>query len=86
VAASVGFDGDSTQDVQIAVHETVTNAIVHGNGPDGSRRIGLEVPAGLAGRTSKAGAGRWPMPTTATRRHLGSGRCDTNLGTGEPNR
>jgi serine/threonine-protein kinase RsbW len=50
VAASAGFDADSAQDVQIAVHEAVTNAIVHGNGRDESRRVRVQVavsPAGL---------------------------------------
>ena len=60
VAASAGFDADSTQDVQIAVHEAVTNAIVHGNGLDESRRVRLQVavsPAGLEVRVQDQGRG-----------------------------
>jgi serine/threonine-protein kinase RsbW len=60
VAASAGFDADSTQDVQIAVHEAVINAIVHGNGRDESRRVRLQVavsPAGLEVRVQDQGRG-----------------------------
>ncbi len=60
VAAAAGFDADSTQDVQIAVREAVTNAIVHGNGRDESRRVLLEValsPAGLEVRVQDQGRG-----------------------------
>jgi serine/threonine-protein kinase RsbW len=63
VAASAGFDADSTQDVQIAVREAVTNAIVHGNGRDESRRVRLEVavsPAGLEIRVQDQGRGFGP--------------------------
>ncbi len=49
VAASAGFDADSTQDVQIAVREAVTNAIVHGNGRNESRRVRLQVAVSSAG-------------------------------------
>lgn len=59
-AASAGFDADSIQDVQIAVHEAVTNAIVHGNGLDESRRVRLQVavsPAGLEVRVQDQGRG-----------------------------
>jgi len=48
VAASAGFDADSTQDVQIAVREAVTNAIVHGNGKDESRRVRLQIAVSSA--------------------------------------
>jgi serine/threonine-protein kinase RsbW len=60
VAASAGFDADSTQDVQIAVREAITNAIVHGNGRDESRRVRLQVavsPAGLEVRVQDQGRG-----------------------------
>lgn len=59
-AASAGLDADSTQDVQIAVREAVTNAIVHGNGRDQSRRVQLQVavsPAGLEVRVQDQGRG-----------------------------
>jgi serine/threonine-protein kinase RsbW len=59
-AASAGLDADSTQDVQIAVREAVTNAIVHGNGRDESRRVRLQVaasPAGLEVRVQDQGRG-----------------------------
>jgi serine/threonine-protein kinase RsbW len=60
VAASAGFDADSTQDVQIAVREAVTNAVVHGNGRDESRRVRLQIavsPAGLEVRVQDQGRG-----------------------------
>jgi serine/threonine-protein kinase RsbW len=60
VAASAGFDRDSTQDVQIAVREAVTNAVVHGNGRDESRHVRLQValsPAGLEVRVQDQGRG-----------------------------
>ena len=59
-AASAGFDADATEDVQIAVHEAVTNAIVHGNGLDESRWVRLQVaasPAGLEVRVQDQGRG-----------------------------
>ncbi len=43
VATSAGFDQDSALDIQIAVHDAVLNAVVHGNGQDESRRVRLEV-------------------------------------------
>ena len=49
VAFSAGFDADSTQDVQIAVRKAVTNAVVHGNGRDESRRVRLQVAVSSAG-------------------------------------
>jgi serine/threonine-protein kinase RsbW len=60
VAASAGFDADSTQDVQIAVREAVTNAIVHGNDNDESRRVRLQIaasPAALEVRVQDQGRG-----------------------------
>ncbi len=60
VAASAGLDADSTQDVQIAIREAVTNAIVHGNRRDESRRVRLQVevsPAGLEVRVQDQGRG-----------------------------
>jgi serine/threonine-protein kinase RsbW len=60
VARSAGFDRHSVQDVELAVHEAVINAIVHGNRGDESRRIRLEVavgPAGLEVRVQDQGRG-----------------------------
>jgi serine/threonine-protein kinase RsbW len=60
VAAFAGLDPESTRDVQIAVHEAVINAIVHGNGRDESRRVRLELtvgPTGLAVCVRDQGAG-----------------------------
>jgi serine/threonine-protein kinase RsbW len=60
VAASAGFDSDSTEDVQIAVREAVTNAVVHGNGRDESRRVRLQIavsPAGLEVQVHDHGRG-----------------------------
>jgi len=49
VAKGAGFDFDTAQDIQIAVHEAVINAIVHGNGDDPSRRVRLRVASTAAG-------------------------------------
>jgi serine/threonine-protein kinase RsbW len=60
MAKSAGFDHASTQDVQIAVHEAVINAVVHGNGQDVSRRVRLAVavgPTGLEARVQDQGRG-----------------------------
>jgi serine/threonine-protein kinase RsbW len=60
LARSAAFDQDARQDVQIAVHEAVINAIVHGNGRDESRRVRLEAtvgPAGLEVRVQDQGRG-----------------------------
>jgi serine/threonine-protein kinase RsbW len=50
VAKSAGFDEDSRQDIQVAVRESLVNAIVHGNRGDEARRVTLELalhPGGL---------------------------------------
>lgn len=47
VATSAGLGADSVQDVQIAVHEAVLNALVHGNRQDENRRINVLVSLGL---------------------------------------
>lgn len=50
VAKVAGFDEDSQQDIQVAVHESLVNAIVHGNRRDEARRVTLELalhPGGL---------------------------------------
>ena len=49
VAASAGSDMDSIQDVQIAVREAVTNAIIHGNGRDVRKRVRVNLVANTAG-------------------------------------
>jgi serine/threonine-protein kinase RsbW len=43
VAKSAGFDEDGRQDIQAAVHESLVNAIRHGNREDRRRRVVLEV-------------------------------------------
>jgi serine/threonine-protein kinase RsbW len=43
VAASGGLGADAAQDVQIAVHEAVMNAVMHGSGRGSARRFILEV-------------------------------------------
>jgi serine/threonine-protein kinase RsbW len=42
LAEAAGFDEDSLLDVQAAVHESLLNAIVHGNRGDETRRVTLE--------------------------------------------
>lgn len=39
LAAAAGFEPGSAQDVQLAAHEAVINAIVHGNRLDEARRV-----------------------------------------------
>ncbi|HET7294510.1 MAG TPA: ATP-binding protein [Vicinamibacteria bacterium] len=48
-ATSAGLGADSVQDVQVAVHEAVLNALVHGNRQDEARRINLRVSMGVEG-------------------------------------
>jgi serine/threonine-protein kinase RsbW len=43
LSAAAGFDEDSRQDVQTAVHESVVNAMVHGNRRHEARRVRLEI-------------------------------------------
>jgi serine/threonine-protein kinase RsbW len=38
-----GFDEESRQDIQVAVHESMVNAILHGNRGDEARRVTLEI-------------------------------------------
>lgn len=38
-----GFDEDSRLDIQVAVHESMVNAILHGNRGDEARRVTLEI-------------------------------------------
>jgi Histidine kinase-like ATPase domain len=45
VAASAGFDLDSCQAIQVALHEALVNAIVHGNDEDETRRVNVELAA-----------------------------------------
>jgi serine/threonine-protein kinase RsbW len=42
VAEIGGFDVDSRLDIQVAVHESIVNAILHGNRGDEARRVTLE--------------------------------------------
>jgi serine/threonine-protein kinase RsbW len=72
VAASAGFDPDSSQTIQMALHEALVNAIVHGNDEDETRRVGVELAAradGVAVRVRDEGRGfdptRVPDPLTA---------------------
>ena len=44
-----GFDEDSRLDIQVAVHESMVNAIRHGNRGDEARRVTLEVDLGQSG-------------------------------------
>ena len=46
VAATTGFDPDSSQAIQMALHEALVNAIAHGNEEDETRRVSVEPPSG----------------------------------------
>lgn len=45
LARSAGCDEEGVQDVAIAVHEAVINAIVHGNHQDASKRVRVRATA-----------------------------------------
>jgi serine/threonine-protein kinase RsbW len=49
VAASAGYGSDSILDVQIAVREAATNAIIHGNGRDVRKRVRVKLVVNTAG-------------------------------------
>ncbi|HSD27018.1 MAG TPA: ATP-binding protein [Vicinamibacteria bacterium] len=81
LATSTGFDRDSTEDIQAAVHEAVVNAIVHGNGKGDTRRVKLELAVhreGLEVRIRDEGRGfdptRVPDPLAAGNLSRSSGR------------
>jgi len=60
VAATAGFDPDSSQAIQVALHEALVNAIVHGNDEEETRRVNVELAAradGLAVRVRDEGRG-----------------------------
>jgi serine/threonine-protein kinase RsbW len=60
LAATAGFDLDSAQAIQVALHEALVNAIVHGNDEDETRRVNVELAAradGLAVRVRDEGRG-----------------------------
>jgi serine/threonine-protein kinase RsbW len=60
VAATAGFDLDSSQAIQVALYEALVNAIVHGNDEDETRRVNVELAAraeGLAVRVRDEGRG-----------------------------
>ena len=60
LAATAGFDLDSSQAIQVALHEALVNAIVHGNDEDETRRVNVELAAradGLAVRVRDEGRG-----------------------------
>jgi serine/threonine-protein kinase RsbW len=55
-----GFDEDSRLDIQVAVHESMVNAIRHGNCGDETRRVTLEIDldrGGLEVRVRDQGQG-----------------------------
>lgn len=55
-----GFDEDSRLDIQVAVHESIVNAILHGNRGDDARRVTLEIDldhSGLEIRVQDQGEG-----------------------------
>ena len=49
LATSAGFDPDSSQAIQTALHEALVNAIVHGNDEDETRRVNVELAARAGG-------------------------------------
>jgi serine/threonine-protein kinase RsbW len=60
LAEKGGFDEDSRLDILVAVHESMVNAIRHGNRGDEARRVTLEVdlgPGGLEIRVRDEGQG-----------------------------
>jgi serine/threonine-protein kinase RsbW len=60
VAATAGFDPDSSQAIQMAFHEALVNAIVHGNEEDEARRVTVQLAAradGVAVRVRDEGRG-----------------------------
>jgi serine/threonine-protein kinase RsbW len=59
-AEFVGFDEDSRLDIQVAVHESMVNAILHGNRGCEARRVTMEIDideAGLEIRVRDEGEG-----------------------------
>ena len=60
LAEAAGFDEDSQLDIRTAAHESLINAIVHGNRTDEARRVTLEVgldSCGLEVRVRDEGQG-----------------------------
>lgn len=81
LAAAAGFDDDSAHDIQLAAHEALINAIVHGNRLDEARRVTMVLslhPAGLEIRVRDEGQGfdptRVPDPCAAENVCRTSGR------------
>lgn len=60
LASAAGFDQDSTQAIQTAVHEAVVNAIVHGSDREETQRVKLDIAVragGLEVRVEDEGRG-----------------------------
>jgi serine/threonine-protein kinase RsbW len=81
LAADAGFDPDSAEAIQTAVHEAVVNAIVHANRENEARRVTLEIaldPGGLEVRVRDEGRGfdpaRVPDPCVPENLSLSTGR------------
>jgi serine/threonine-protein kinase RsbW len=81
MARAAGFDGDARDDIQVAVHEALVNAMKHGNRHDETRCVALEVRIdadGLAIRVRDEGRGfdpsRVPDPLTLENLCRSSGR------------
>ena len=81
LAAAAGFEPDSAQDVQLAVHEAMINAIVHGNHRDEARRVSVVLsllPTAVEIRVRDEGEGfdpaRVPDPCAAENVCRNSGR------------
>jgi serine/threonine-protein kinase RsbW len=75
LATAAGFDQDSRQDIRAAVHESVMNAILHGNRKDGRRRVKIDVvvhPGALEVRVQDEGRGFDPntVPNPIVRENL----------------
>jgi serine/threonine-protein kinase RsbW len=81
LATTAGFDLDSSQAIQTALHEALLNAIVHGNDEDETRRVNVELAAragGLDVRVRDEGPGfdptRVPDPLAPENLSKSSGR------------
>jgi serine/threonine-protein kinase RsbW len=64
LATAAGFDLDSTQAIQTAVHGAVVNAIVHGNDREKTRRVKVDLAvraSGIEVRVEDEGRGFDPI-------------------------
>jgi serine/threonine-protein kinase RsbW len=81
LARAAGFDEECRKDIEVAVHECLANAILHGSGGDESRRITVDIEldgSGLEIRVCDEGSGfdpaRIPDPLAPENLRRSSGR------------